>query len=372
MDGNSSDAGPREWQAFADRCRERSRQYERAARAHLVMIVLTLVAGLVVFVGGERLGHWVFSSRAEREATAELDAAAARLKREFAALADPAAEFIRTLPAHVRPVLEKFLRDLAGLPPPSSPNETPGAGPTVPYQPVPVPTPPPPAPADGASSAPPPTPAPPAAAAAPPTAAPPVRSEARSRREPSVAQLEAQLKQYDRLIALSERNVALLAEIAAERERQAESADRYFIETLKSNTATQVAQIEADTARDRAQTELDIARATAEAQTTAATESTTRADDLNALVSGSVTRVGAVVLVIWLVRIFLRDRQRYVQRSDFFRGLADAMSLSRGDLAVFRELLPQIVPPAIPEGEEVSLPMEAVGQLLAGAAKRGG
>jgi len=85
-----------------------------------------------------------------------------------------------------------------------------------------------------------------------------------------------------------------------------------------------------------------------------------------------VTRVGAVVLVIWLVRIFLRDRQRYVQRSDFFRGLADAMSLSRGDLAVFRELLPQIVPPAIPEGEEVSLPMEAVGQLLAGAAKRGG
>lgn len=356
MDGNSSDAGPREWQAFAERCRERSRQYERAARAHLIMIVLTLVAGLVVFVGGERLGNWVFSSPAEREATAELDAAAARLKREFAALADPAAEFIRTLPTQVRPVLEKFLRDLAGLPPPPPP-ETPDAGPTAPYRPVPVPTTPPPAPADGASFAPP-------AAAAP-------QPEGRTRRERSPAQLEAQLKQYDRLIALSERNVALLAELAAERERQAESGDRYLIETLKSNTATQVAQIEADTARDRAQAELDIARAAADAQATAATESTTRADDLNALVSGSVTRVGAVVLVIWLVRIFLRDRQRYVQRSDFFRGLADAMSLSRGDLAVFRELLPQLVPPAVPEGEEVALPMEAVGQLLAGAAKRG-
>lgn len=358
MDGNSSDAGGGEWQAFAERCREQSRQYERAARAHLVMIVLTLVAGLVVFIGGERLGNWVFSSRAEREATAELDAAAARLKREFAALADPAAEFIRTLPAQVRPVLEKFLRDLAGLPAPP-PKEPQDAGRSVPVQPAPAPAMPPPTHGDGASTT------------LPPAAAPPPPREGRTRRPPSAAELDAQLKQYDRLIALSERNVALLAELAAERERQAESADRYLIETLKSNTATQVAQIEADAARERAQAELDIARANADAQTTAATESTTRADDLNALVSGSVTRVGAVVLVIWLVRIFLRDRQRYVQRSDFFRGLADAMSLSRGDLAVFRELLPQLVPPAINEGEEVSLPMEAVGQLLAGAAKRG-
>ena len=358
MDGNSSDGGGREWQAFAERCRERSRQYERAARAHLVMIVLTLVAGLVVFVGGERLGNWVFSSRAERQATAELDVAAARLKREFAALADPAAEFIRTLPTQVRPVLEKFLRDLAGLPPPP-PNETQGAGPAAPVLPAPVPTTPPPAPADGASLAP------------PAAVAPPPQPEGRTRRNLAAAQTDLQLKQYERLIALSERNVALLAELAAERERQAESADRYLIETLRSSTATQVAQIEADAARDRAQAELDIAQANADAQTTAATESTARADDLNALVSGSVTRVGAVVLVIWLVRIFLRDRQRYVQRSDFFRGLADAMSLSRGDLAVFRELLPQLVPPSINEGEEVSLPMEAVGQLLAGAAKRG-
>jgi len=53
------------------------------------------------------------------------------------------------------------------------------------------------------------------------------------------------------------------------------------------------------------------------------------------------------------------------------RGLTPISPCSRGDLVVFRELLPQLVPPAIPEGEEVSLPMEAVGQLLAGAARRG-
>lgn len=34
------------------------------------------------------------------------------------------------------------------------------------------------------------------------------------------------------------------------------------------------------------------------------------------------------------------------------------------------ELLPQLEPPAIPDGGDVSLPMEAVEQLLAGAARR--
>ncbi|WP_332672079.1 hypothetical protein [Aromatoleum sp.] len=356
MDRDADGAAVPEWQEFVQRCRERSLQCEKAARVHLFMIVLTLVAGLIVFVGGEQLGKWAFSTRAERDADVALANAGARLKRELAALADPASEFIRTLPEQLRPALEKMLRDIAGLPPPPEPDVPPAPRPAPVRPPEPVPAPP-------APAVQPFTPV-------PSTAAPPPPRAAAQRRQLSQSEMQARLEQYERLVSLYERNAALHAELMAERDRQAEAADGYLIETLRNDTAREIAQIGADSARERAQAELDIARANADAQSNAATESTTRSEDLNALVSGSVTRVGAVVLVIWLVRIFLRDRQRYAQRSDFFRGLADAMSISRGNLADFRELVAQLVPPTLPDGGEAALPMEAVGQLLAGAAKR--
>lgn len=170
---------------------------------------------------------------------------------------------------------------------------------------------------------------------------------------------------------LYEDNAALHEQLAQARGRLGEEADRLSIEELRKDAAVEVAQIRANVDESRASADRDIAQAKADVERAAVEEATRRAEDLNALIASSVARVGAAVIVILLVRIFLRDRQRLILLGGFYLGLADAIEISGGDPARLKEWLPQLVPPAVAAPDDVPTPIESVMQAVVELAKRG-
>jgi len=165
------------------------------------------------------------------------------------------------------------------------------------------------------------------------------------------------------------------------RGRPGVAADPLALEQMRKDAAVEVAQIRAtaddnrawadrDIAQSKADAERDVARAKAEAERAVAEEGTRRSEDLNALIASSVARVGAAVIVVLLVRIFLRDRQRLVLLAGFYAGLADAIEISDGDPARLKEWLPQLVPPAMVAPDDVATPIETVMQAVVELAKR--
>jgi hypothetical protein len=98
---------------------------------------------------------------------------------------------------------------------------------------------------------------------------------------------------------------------------------------------------------------------------------TTRAEDLNGLISSALTRIGAVVLVIWLIRIFVRKRQRSVQLSAFYLAIADAIAMSNGDSVGFKDIFPLLSPPETSDMDDLETPIESIGRII-GLANRSG
>lgn len=170
-------------------------------------------------------------------------------------------------------------------------------------------------------------------------------------------------------------------QLAPARGRPGAAVDALALEQVRKETAVEVAQIRAnaddargwadrDIAQARAEAERDVAQAKAEAEKDVAEQGTRRAEDLNALIASSVARVGAAVIVVLLVRIFLRDRQRLILLAGFYAGLADAMEISAGNPARLKEWLPQLVPPAVVPSDDVATPIETVMQAVVELAKR--
>jgi hypothetical protein len=155
---------------------------------------------------------------------------------------------------------------------------------------------------------------------------------------------------HERLKNLYEDNSALHLQLQQERERMDQASNQSAVEQAKSDAAIEVARIRAD------------------AEVNTASEATRRSSEFNNLVSGALTRIGAVVMVIWLVKIFVRKRQQSVQLSTFYMAASDAALLSKGDMTSFGNLLSKISP-AI-DTDPVDSPAEAMGQALVALAKR--
>lgn len=317
------------WEELAVEFRERARKHERSARLDMLLIVATLVSCVLIFAGSDRLADWVFQTPSERRADIELANAKAEVYRAIASLGLPSGDFIRSLPAAVKPYLDRMLAEKTG--------KAEGAAKDNPVL---------------QSSRPP--------ASRPaqdtlPSGSPPVfKAPAAPVRElkptpPALAREENALL-YERLKDLYEDNAALHLQLQQERERMSQASDQSAVEQAKSDAAIEVARIKAD------------------AEVNTASEATQRSSELNNLVSSALTRIGAVVMVIWLVKIFVRKRQQSVQLSTFYLAASDAALLSKGDMSSFSKLLSRISP--VIDTDPVDSPAEAMSQALVALAKR--
>lgn len=316
---------------LAGQYRVRAQQYEHTATIYLRIIIGVLSACILIFAGADRLAGALFKTAAEREAEALLQQSTMRMLRNLAAPAEPV--------------------------------QSPGRAAAEPASPKPG--------APDASSV---SPAPAASAAAGPAAS--VTSPVAI-----VPASPAQRAARPGMEGRSSANAVPPRQPAQARNRLADEADLLAVEQVRKETAVEVAQIRAnaddargwadrDIAQARAEAERDVAQARAGAERDVAEQDTRRAEDLNALIASSVARVGAAVIVVLLVRIFLRDRQRLVLLAGFYAGLADAMEISAGDPARLKEWLPQLVPPAVAPSDEVATPIETVMQAVVELAKR--
>ncbi|MBN8442786.1 MAG: hypothetical protein J0M28_13975 [Thauera sp.] len=342
--------------------RERAQKCEHTAKVYLRIIIGVLSACILIFAGADRLAGALFKTAAEREAEALLSHATTQILRNLSAASEQmrnstAAQGEAPQPDASKPDASKPDASKPSLPVPPPANGAVLRPPAAPF-----------AAAAG--------PAPPAPVAAGPAApaAKPVRPPVE--RTPSTSEaLRRTVKQ------LYEDNAALQQQLAQARDRLGEEGDRLAVEEVRKDTAVEVAQIRAsadetrawadrDVAQTRADAERDVAQAKADAERAVAEEGTRRAEDLNALIASSVARVGSAVIVVLLVRIFLRDRQRLILLAGFYAGLADALEISAGDPARLREWLPQLVPPAMATADDVATPIETVMQAVVELAKR--
>jgi hypothetical protein len=317
------------WENIAVEFRERAKKHERSASHDMLLIVATLISCVVIFAGADKLAEWIFKTSAERKADIEMANAKAEVYRAVASLGAPSSDFIRTLPAAVRPYLDRLLAEKTGkgevpannIPPPRTTtlpavqpqvNILPGSNP--PIFPMPAPT---------------------------------VRGP---RSKATAVMQEENTQLYEKLKNLYDENTTLHFQLQQERERMDQASNQTMVEQMKSDAVTEAARIKAD------------------AEVNMANVATQRSTEINDLVSSALTRIGAVVMVIWLVKIFVKKRQQSVQLSTFYLAASDAALLSRGDMAVFSKLFSKISP-AI-DTDAVESPAEAMGQALVALAKR--
>jgi hypothetical protein len=329
MEQNQGSVQKTAWEDLAVEFRERAGKHERSARLDMLLIVATLVSCVLIFAGSDRLADWVFQTPSERRADSELANAKAEVYRAIASLGTPSGDFIRSLPAIVRPYLDRMLAEKTGK-------------------------------AEEAAKGNPDLQSPPSSAARPAqdrpsSASPPVfQAPAAPVREPKstlpALARDENVRLHERLKSLYEDNSALHLQLQQERERMDQASNQSAIEQAKSDAAIEVARIKAD------------------AEVNTASEATQRSSDLNNLVSSALTRVGAVVMVIWLVKIFVRKRQQSVQLSTFYLAASDAALLSNGDMNSFSKLFSKITP--VIDADPVDSPAEAMSQALVALAKR--
>lgn len=343
---------------LAEQYRQRAQKYEHTAKIYLRIIIGVLTACILIFAGADRLAGALFKTAAEREAEALLRQSTMQMLRNLSASAEQMQNQNRAQGEAVPPK--------QGVPTlPSAPAAGTAVGPLAPAAPA--------GPATGPIFNPVPHTTPGIAA---PSAAPKAARPAVERNSSANEALRRTLKQ------LHEDNAILQQKLVEARDRLGEEVDRLAVEEVRKDTAIEVAQIRAtaddnrawadrDIAQAKADAERDVAQSSAEAERAVAEEDTRRAEDLNALIASSVARVGSAVIVVLLVRIFLRDRQRLVLLGDFYVGLADALEISGGDPARLKEWLPQLVPPAMAASDDVATPIETVMQAVVELAKRG-
>lgn len=318
------------WDDIATEFRERAKKHERSAQQDMLLIVATLFACVVIFAGADKLADWMFKTSTERKADIEMANASAEVYRAIASLGKPTSDFIRSLPVIMRPYLDQWLAERTGE---SKPATKDSPAPQAPATPVVPPT-----------------------SNSPPEKSPPfIRTPTPSVSDPRMKPLEPKgenTQLYEKLKDLYAENTELHLQLQQERERMDQASDQYSVEQMKSDTAIETANIKANA-------ELDIAR-----------EATERNTELNNLVSRALTRIGAVVMVIWLIKIFVRKRQQSVQLSTFYLAASDAVILSKGDMSVFNKLLSKICPSI--DSDAIDSPSEAMGQALVALAKRSG
>jgi len=301
---------------LAEQYRGRAQKYEHTAKVYLRIIIGVLSACILIFAGADRLAGALFKTAAEREAEALQHQSEMQILRNLSAVVE---QMRSSIPAQVE-----------------APQPGASTAPAIA-----------PAPAAGAVFRPLPDPRAGAAGAAAAVEKTPAPNEALRR---TVKQLYAD-------------NAALQQELVQARDRLGEEADRLAVEQVRKEAAVEVAQIRANADDARASVDREVAQAKADAERAVA-------EDFNALIASSVARVGAAVIVVLLVRIFLRDRQRLILLAGFYAGLADALEISAGDPSRLREWLPQLVPPAMAAADDVATPIETVMQAVVELAKR--
>ena len=163
--------------------------------------------------------------------------------------------------------------------------------------------------------------------------------------------------------------------------------DKEYIEQARNDTQIEISQIRSDAGREiaesKANAEVDIAESKAyadreiaeskaNAEVDIAKEETSRAEQLNVLISGALARIGSVVMVILLTRIFVKKRQRSVKVAAFYLGVADALAMSRKQSPdEFKDILPHLLPPDIEEDDGPETPTEQLVKII-NAAKHSG
>lgn len=354
------------WSNLEGLFRARAKKHERAGLYDMLLIVFTLVVGIVVFSGSEKIYDFVLKTPAQRQADVELRNAGAKVLSAISALADPASEVIRSLPAELRPLLDEYLRRLSdrdtsverddtivwtqrSLP---TPSEQP-AGSEAPHQ-------------DEESMS---SPANNQGVLALPSAPDlpasiPQEPKARPDTTLSVKETADTAQVYQLLIAQQEKNLELIAQLEEERSMRFSGPDEEYIQRMKTDAEIEIAIY-------RANIDRDIAEAQSNALSETAYEETRRAEEWNSLVLGALTRIGSVVLIIWLIKIFVAKRQRAVKLSAFYLGLADAIAMSdKSDPKSFIEVLPHVLPPEEDQGPALDTPVGSLANSLNAVAQK--
>lgn len=404
--------------------RQRGRRYGLSSIVDVLFIVLTLAITSLAFIGADALSDRLFSSRAEREAQAELSRAKAEMLQSVASLAGPASDIIRSLPDELRPMIERFIRDWAaktmGVEPdfaPAPPDErlpgwsAPAASPQVEdaalpergggdlevaaqqreaeraapaadvvdrdsyevvvaregetltavaeragrardaiavYNGLPDDY----APSAGDELVVPPAefvPAPPdrtdasVRVEAPPT---PPRSRWASVSAPmSLETAEADLDDAaalrSRLAAEMDRALELSLALYRERRDRAEE-----VEAFRYDGDVRAAQYRADA-------DIAIAEVQSRSALDIAVEETAQMAERNEMVASAMTRIGSVVLAIWLTKIFLKKYRNSVRLATFYTAVADAIALSdRSDPRSILAFLPHLMPSLPPDRDD--------------------
>lgn len=305
MENVESELSNSSFDKLEESLRSRARMYERSARYDMIVIIVTLFSCIIIFAGSEKLSDWMFKTPSERQADIELANAEAEIYRSIASLGVPISHLIRSLPSQLKPYIEKFISEYSegknGInsnqfnynPPSDNQNAFPKAFPAI----------------------------------GPPGTE--TTNSAGQKKGPNMATssekvIEPQKKQ---LIELYKEYHNLHLSLISERERNWRIEDSIILERIKNDAQVKIAEINA------------------ESQTDASLAQSGKYNRILSLASEALTKIGSVVMVIWLVRIFIKKRQRAVKLSTFYLSLADAVFLiSNNNHLELKEMVPLFTP----------------------------
>ena len=137
------------------------------------------------------------------------------------------------------------------------------------------------------------------------------------------------------------------------------------VEAYKSDVNERIAARKAEAEEHIEDQKADLERHKADVQENIAEESTELAREWHALSSSATTRIGSVVLVLFLVRLFIRKRERSVRLATFYRAVGDALTLC-GDNEIDKlpSLLPLLLPETIDDAQNIESPSNELTNLL--------
>lgn len=353
---------------------ERARQHSRNATFDMAIIIVVLFLCISIFAGTDRIADFIFKSPIEKQADKALAEAEAKLYLAIADLAVPTAEAIRALPSNLRPIVEKYFNQITGKKSPKSKTENSGdlgteksleiaskdhsskskesfkADDNLYSEPIKLNL--------------------PSLPATNPSKKRVVSGKALLNNSNRV--LANPLQEYDvshsQILALQNENAALyrqLSQVNGDIEIAMYKTDvEREIAMYKANVERDIAESKADVERDIAESKADVERAKADSEEAVATGSTDLAREWNSLVSSAITRIGSVVLILWLVRIFIRKRERSVRLAAFYLAVGDAITLCGGNnLNQFSKMLPSLLPPEVDNLQNLDSPAGEIVQL---------
>lgn len=348
MTGTSDASEGPDWPRMVAILRDRAKRYALTAGFDMAVIAVTLLFTSAAFLGAEKLADYVFTSPSERKAQVELTNAKSELTSALASLAEPASDIIRNLPTEMRPQIENWLEGLitgmigqylpTGNEVPDEADttaDTPLAEDDEPVVVMPMDLPPPviePIPEIDLE--------------------PPVV-------EPNADDVPRQTELYEMLLLEMRRNLDLMLELQAEREA-------YALNVYTYDSDYQIAELQSAD-------QVEIARIQADAETSVAYEQTQQLEERNAVVASTMTRIGAVVMAIWLTKIFVVKRQTSVRLAAFYTAVADAIELSdKSNPRWIAETLPVLMPSDLPTTQADQGEMDLIARIVGALGPRGG